>query len=174
MEISLRPATPGDTPALASLFLEVRRSTFTWRDASTFMLEDFEAQTVAEDITLAENEHGELLGFISVWEPESFVHHLFVATAAQGMGVGRRLLASLVPWLPLPHRLKCAEPNTRALAFYRGLGWVETARGESSDGYYRLLEWGPAPGMLADTVVVTANAAALPSSAPLSHRLPVK
>lgn len=166
MEISLRPAMPRDTPALASLFLEVRRSTFTWRDASTFALEDFEAQTVAEDITIAENEHGELLGFVSVWEPESFIHHLFVATSAQGMGVGRRLLASLLPWLPLPHRLKCAEPNASALAFYRKLGWIEIARGESSDGCYRLLEWNRPLGTTNDAVVITANSRALPSPAP--------
>ncbi len=145
MDIRLRPATPRDSAALAHLFLDVRRATFTWRDPSTLALEDFETQTVAETITIAENECGDLLGFVSVWEPESFIHHLFVATSAQGMSVGRRLLASLLPWLPLPHRLKCAEPNAGALAFYRKLGWVEIERGESSDGVYRLLEWNPSP-----------------------------
>lgn len=162
MDIRLRRASPDDTPRLARLFLEVRQATFTWRDTSAYRLDDFESETVAEDILIAENEEGTLLGFISVWVPDSFIHHLFVTTSAQGMGVGRRLLEGLIPWLPLPHRLKCAEPNTRARAFYQKLGWVEIGRGESSDGFYRLLEWPSSSGDAQNRIVISAAVEAHP------------
>lgn len=140
MEIRLRPATADDSAALATLFLDVRRAAFVWRDPCEFNLADFEYQTVAESITIAENEHRELLGFISVWEPDSFIHHLFVAQSFQGQGVGRRLLESLSSWLPPPHRLKCAELNQRARTFYRNQGWMEIGHGMSADGPYVLLQ----------------------------------
>ncbi len=140
MEIRLRQATPEDSAALATLFLEVRRATFVWKNPAEFKLGDFEVQTLAETITIAENERGELLGFVSVWEPDSFVHHLFVAQAFQGRGVGQQLLESLTSWLPLPHRLKCAARNQRAEAFYRSHGWAEIGRGFSSDGPYVMLQ----------------------------------
>lgn len=140
MEIRLRQATPEDSTALATLFLEVRRATFVWKNTSEFKLEDFEAQTLAETITIAENENGDLLGFVSVWEADSFIHHLFVAQSFQGRGIGRRLLESLTSWLPPPHRLKCAVNNPRAESFYRSQGWTEIGRGFSSDGPYVLLQ----------------------------------
>ncbi|MBP7140460.1 MAG: GNAT family N-acetyltransferase [Opitutaceae bacterium] len=150
MEISLRQATPEDGTALATLFLEVRRATFVWKNPTEFTLADFEAQTVAEAITIAENERGELLGFISVWEPDSFIHHLYVAQRFQGQGVGRMLMESLTSWLPLPHRLKYVEDNQRAGRFYRRQGWEEIGRGFSSEGPYLLLQKNPPSATPAD------------------------
>lgn len=145
MEIRLRQATPEDSAALATLFLEVRRATFVWKNSAEFKLGDFEVQTLAETITIAENERGELLGFVSVWEPDSFVHHLFVAQAFQGRGVGRALLEGLASWLSPPLRLKCAAANIRARAFYHSQGWREIERGLSEDGPYVLIQKLPPP-----------------------------
>lgn len=136
----IRPASVSDHPALAELFLQVRREIFTWQDSASFRLDDFAIETEGEVIHLAENEEGRLLGFISVWEPENFVHHLFIAGNSRGTGIGKALLSELGSRDPGPFRLKCVEDNSNALAFYRRLGWTVIGRGESDDRPYLLME----------------------------------
>ena len=80
-----------------------------------------------------------LLGFIAVYAPGAFVHHLYVAPQALGQGIGRALVDSLAGWLPKPWRLKCVVANTAARAFYAHTGWVETERAMGSQGEYVLL-----------------------------------
>ena len=82
--MQVRPAVPADHPALAEIFLQVRRESFTWNDPGSFRLEDFAVETEGEAIYLAQDAAGNIAGFISVWEPENFVHHLFVAEACRG------------------------------------------------------------------------------------------
>jgi ribosomal protein S18 acetylase RimI-like enzyme len=142
----IRPALEADHAALAELFLLARRDSFTWEDAAAFKLEDFAVQTEGEVIHLAEEEEGgELLGFLSVWEPESFVHHLFIAPGHRRRGVGRALLSDLQWRMPGPFRLKCVAANEAALAFYRRLGWVATGHGSADDKVHYVMEWGPLP-----------------------------
>ena len=129
----IRPALDADHPSLAELFLLARRDSFAWENVESFRLEDFAVQTEGELIHLAEDESGNLLGFISVWEPESFVHHLFIANGHRGQGIGRALLSDLQWRLSGPFRLKCVAANVDALAFYRRLGWIATGHG-SVDG----------------------------------------
>ena len=138
--IKVRKAQPEDFVALAHLFLQSRRSAFRWQDAAQFKLEDFYTQTAGEVIFLAENEDGKLLGFISGWEADSFLHHLFISPQHQRAGIGTLLLNSLFSWLPLPYRLKCVAKNESALAFYRKNGFIEIGRGSGDDGEYVLLE----------------------------------
>ncbi|HRE83771.1 MAG TPA: GNAT family N-acetyltransferase [Opitutaceae bacterium] len=137
----IRLATFADQAALSRLFVEVRRATFTWRDPHAFSEADFEEQTLGESVWLAEGASGEILGFISIWEPDAFIHHLYVLPAYQRQGIGRALLNHTRRWLPLPHRLKCLELNSRALRFYRQEGWVEIGQGGSQDDAYRHLEY---------------------------------
>ncbi|MDB6135168.1 MAG: family acetyltransferase [Verrucomicrobiales bacterium] len=94
--IIIRPATPADLPVLAGIFLSSRQHAFPWEDASSFQTGDFDAQREGEVIRLAEDAStGQPLGFISVWTPERFIHHLFVDPDRLGQGVGRRLLDDL-------------------------------------------------------------------------------
>ena len=137
----IRPATPEDHPALAELFLATRRETFYWIHSQT--LEDFAEQTAGEAIHVAEDEGGELLGFISVWVEDQFIHHLFISPQHQRRGVGRALLEDLAARLPGPFTLKCFTANTRALSFYHALGWRDAGCGEVAEGSYLLLEWWP-------------------------------
>ena len=88
---------------------------------------------------------GELAGFVSVYKPESFVHHLFVAPQYQRQGLASSLLSSLHTWLPLPWRLKCIRGNTDALSFYAVAGWKEVGVGENEDGQYLVLEYNQEP-----------------------------
>lgn len=142
----IRPALESDHAALAELFLLARRESFDWEDTSRFRLEDFAVQTEGEAIYLAEDEEsGDLLGFISVWEPECFVHHLFIAQEQRGRGVGRALLSDLQWRMAGPFRLKCVAANEAALAFYRRLGWIATGHGSVNGIHHYVMEWGLLP-----------------------------
>lgn len=141
MSINIRKAQPADTTDLANLFLESRRRAFHWKNPTTFQLADFEKETTGEVVSVAVADDQKVVGFISVWEPDRFVHHLFVDANYQRNEIGRLLLSSLTRWLPRPYRLKCVAANLRACEFYRKNGWQEVGRGNSDDGEYLLLEW---------------------------------
>jgi len=92
--------------------------------------------------TLAEvvccGQEGDALGFVSVYETESFIHHLYVAPNYQGQGVGTALLHSLEAWVPMPWHLKCVERNENTLVFYLPQCCVEESRAQG-------------PGLVANT-----------------------
>ena len=79
-------------------------------------------------------------GFVSVWEQDAFIHHLYVRAGSRHMGIGKQLLDSLRPRLPRPWRLKCVRANDGALAFYLRNGWMEIAAEVGEDGPYAVLE----------------------------------
>jgi len=116
-----------EIPQLARLFLDCRRHTFHWVDPACFQLDDFEAQTKGEQVWVAE-QGGTLCGFIAIWQPDHFVHHLYVSSDWHGQGLGRALLEHGLA--NSPHAsLKVAIRNTAARAFYHRLGWHQS--GES-------------------------------------------
>jgi ribosomal protein S18 acetylase RimI-like enzyme len=139
--ISIRKAEAEDSAALARIFVESRLAAFYWQNPARFRLEDFEKETAGEAVFVAEDGNRKLLGFISVWEPERFVHHLYIAPDQQRRGIGKRLLESLSSWLPLPYQLKCKVRNEAACAFYRKNGWIETSRDTDEQGEYLVLEF---------------------------------
>ena len=90
-------------------------------------VEDFRDATRGEFIFIAVRD-GSLVGFVSVWKPSCFVHHLFVDPVFQGRGVGSALLrhvAMLAGDRPLS--LKCQLENHSALRFYESRGFQPTA-----------------------------------------------
>ena len=75
-----------DIPQLALLFLKSRRHTFHWVDPARFKLEDFEVQTKGEQVWVAE-QGGNICGFIAIWLPDHFVHHLYVSRDWHGQAL---------------------------------------------------------------------------------------
>lgn len=140
MPLTIRLATPDDQDALARIYVESRLAHFHWTSAAGFSLTDFEQDSDGEVVHVACNAGGDIIGFISVWKPESFVHLLFIAYDQERQGVGKALLDHLTTWLPFPHRLKCVEANLPALAFYRSQGWQEVSRGLDGVQPYLVLE----------------------------------
>ncbi len=140
ISLRIRRARSGDTPQLEQLFLETRCHTFYWEDPTKFQLEDYQKQTVGEEVFVAEGEG--IIAFISVWTQDRppFIHHLFVSPDHQRKGVGTKLVHSLATWLPPPYRLKCLAQNLGARIFYKKMGWVGLEEGTSPEGDYILLE----------------------------------
>ncbi|CDH26483.1 conserved hypothetical protein [Xenorhabdus bovienii str. kraussei Becker Underwood] len=56
-----------------------RKVTFTWLNTDNYQLTDFDKDTEGEMIYIAV-ENDKVLGFISVWAQNHFIHHLYVAT----------------------------------------------------------------------------------------------
>ncbi|WDI41799.1 GNAT family N-acetyltransferase [Bremerella sp. P1] len=95
--------------------------------------------TNGERVYVAVSQEGYLVGTLTVWQPEAFIHFLFVDSQYQGQGIGTQLLESLAPWLPFPWKLKCLATNHRALEFYRRRGWKKLETGLDAQGTYFLL-----------------------------------
>jgi ribosomal protein S18 acetylase RimI-like enzyme len=94
----------------------------------------FEENTREERILVAEHNDRGIVGFASIYEPQSFIHNLYVDPASQSEGIGEALLAHAVALAGGRASLKCQTRNPRALAFYRRLGWVEFAAGMGEFG----------------------------------------
>jgi ribosomal protein S18 acetylase RimI-like enzyme len=135
----IRTASALDRAALEALYRRCRRLA-EWLPARERAKADFASDTRDEEIVVAIARDGALDGFVSVWRPQSFVHHLYVRPEARGQGVGAALLAALVGRFPFPWRLKCVCANTRALAFYAKRGWREVDSGVGAQGRHVVLE----------------------------------
>jgi GNAT superfamily N-acetyltransferase len=135
----IRESRDSDLPHLRELFLNERRRTFTEQDLSEFELDDFDKQTQGEYILTA-LVNNIPVGFISIWMPNNFIHHLYVDVKHQGKNLGTELLKAAILKTSFPITLKCLTSNIKAVEFYGKKGFVEKSRGNSSNGTYILFE----------------------------------
>jgi GNAT superfamily N-acetyltransferase len=135
-------ARPEEWPELERIYRETRVARFLWlrpeRIAASTLSHDAEGEVVH-----VAREKGCVLGFVSVWTQDAFVHHLYVDLARHGRGVGSALLDFAASRHPGPLRLKCVEVNCAAREFYQRRGWRVIGRGCSEDGDYLLMESPP-------------------------------
>lgn len=137
----IRFATTADDGSVGELYGRIIREA-AWLPAHARTQTDFANVSQGETVCVGHAPDGRLKGFLSVYESESFVHHLYVAPEFARQGVGTALLSFLRPRLPFPWRLKCVRANTAALAFYSSLGWREVNAGNGEQGPYAVLEFG--------------------------------
>jgi len=137
--LSIKEFRNSDLAALQKIFLEERKRTFTWNDVSEFKLDDFEKQTQGEYILNA-FWNDVPVGFISIWMPNNFIHHLYVDHKYQGQNIGTELLQAAILKTKFPITLKCLEKNTKAVEFYFKKGFTEKEKGYSNNGNYILFE----------------------------------
>lgn len=128
-----------DYPSLRSLFLKERQTTFSWIDPSGFHLKDFDTAIKDEEVLVAIIDTI-VVGFISIWMPDKFIHHLYVNQKHHDKGIGTQLLKAAIDKANFPLILKCLENNTKAVAFYKRKGFIEKERGPSEHGDYILFE----------------------------------
>jgi len=122
---------------LSNIYLESRASTFTWLDTSSFSVLDFKKDTQGELILMAVSNE-KIVGFISVWEPDNFIHHLYVSSERHNQGAGSQLLEAVKSNFG-NLSLKCMAANKAALAFYESKGFVRASQGTDSLGDYYLM-----------------------------------
>ncbi|WP_276381719.1 GNAT family N-acetyltransferase [Flavobacterium sp. H4147] len=137
--MKITEAGKNDLAPLRKLFLEERKRTFSWLDTSEFQLEDFDKQTQGEFVLTAFI-NDIPAGFISIWMPNNFIHHLYVDHKHQGKNIGTELLKAANEKAAFPLTLKCLEQNTKAVEFYLKKGFIEKGKGESPNGTYILFQ----------------------------------
>jgi ribosomal protein S18 acetylase RimI-like enzyme len=138
--LNIREFKEADRPYLQQIFLQVRQGHFTWLDTSTYYLGSFDTATAGEHILVA-HVGNTIAGFISLWLPDNFIHHLYIDNHYQGQGIGTQLLNTARTCLQTPIGLKCLEKNTTAIDFYKHYGFTEKERGESGEGAYIFFEY---------------------------------
>lgn len=135
----IREANVKDYPQLRQIYLDSRRENFHWVNTNEMTLDDFDRDTLEEQILLAE-ENAHILGFASLYVPNRFIHNLFVHPTAIGKGVGNLLLKRAVAELGTPVTLKCVSENQIALNFYKKRGWKAVVEeGEPGAKYWVLI-----------------------------------
>lgn len=135
----IREANLLDYPELRHIYFEARRQSFHWMKLEDITLNDFDQDTVEEQIIVAvENDH--VLGFASLYVPNRFIHNLFVHPDAAGKGIGDQLLKRAITELGTPVTLKCVSENHKALSFYKKRGWKAVVEeGEPGSKYWVLM-----------------------------------
>ncbi len=136
---SIRPATLSDSESIQAIFSEAI-SCAQWLPPESRLKVDFTKASEGETLFVCCNRENEVLGFVSVYEQDAFVHHLYVARHCQRQGVGAALLKFIEAYILKPWHLKCVAQNEMALAFYLSQGWIEEDRAEGPEGPYVLLK----------------------------------
>ena len=134
----IRECIETDYPALRVIYLLSRKETFNWVDPLSFYPDDFDKHTEGEKILVAESQN-KIAGFVSVWMPDNFIHHLYLHPEYTNRGIGKMLLAAAIEIANKPLTLKCLINNRYALKFYKKQGWRHLSDGISEDGAYYLL-----------------------------------
>lgn len=122
-EPTIRPYAPADLEACVAIFDRA------WHAGHPYAprkidAEVFASETEGERTFVAVLVEG-VAGFVSLYPPQGFIHHLYVDPEFQRRGIGQALLAAAVVDVGGRASLKCQLKNRRALAFYRRLGWSD-------------------------------------------------
>lgn len=126
---------------LRDLYLISRKEAFYWLDSTGFKLTDFDNDTLGESVLVAV-EYTKVVGFISIYLEDSFIHCLFVDPSKQGSGIGSLLLEEAKKRLNHQMTLKCLSKNQLGLAFYLKRGWKvldEVTFDNKNDNYLNLI-----------------------------------
>ena len=106
----------------AELYERSGTQAFTWRPVGHFQARDFIAFAQEEEVWLAYTSDA-LVGILSLFKEESFIHCLYVEPEAQGLGIGKALVDFVRKKIGKPLTLKLDVPNRKAIAFYDATGW---------------------------------------------------
>jgi GNAT superfamily N-acetyltransferase len=118
-----------DQAKCQEIYTAVRASTFSWVNSKRFKPSDFGPDTQGEYLLVADHALSGIVGFVGIWMPENFIHHLYVLPQYHRVGIGRALLEASLKNISRPAKLKCQSANKNACQFYRHLGWREGVQG---------------------------------------------
>ena len=139
MNLSVREFMESDREALRDLYVLAHRQARIGALPGAIGPADFDRSIEGERVLVAV--HAEVpIGFASIWEPDSFLHNLFVHPRFQGRGVGKALLAGCEKYFSGVPTLKCSKANTGARRFYESQGWSVRFEAEGPDGTYLLMQ----------------------------------
>lgn len=138
MKIFVRAFEERDRGALRLLYKASRDAAFFWSEEGAHQVTDFDKHTESEIILVAQW-RGEIVGFASIWEPDSFLHNLFVHPSFLRRGVGRALVQRCSEHFHSMPTLKCVKANAGAMLLYQANGWITLREEAGPDGPYVLM-----------------------------------
>ncbi len=137
--MEIRKATEKDLDALRELYKTVSEEEFSWEQ--NLPVTAFDDATKGEVVYVAVVD-GEIIGLLSFWEADYFVHNLLVSGRARGTGAGRALLEHLrEEYSERAMTLKCAMESEASYQFYRHLGWTVLETVDEAKVPYYLMQW---------------------------------
>ena len=119
--ITIRKAKISDIEQLEKLFLLTRIYNFTSRPIDHFQIGDY-ADSVKDDQVWLGERNNIIVGFVSIYLADNFIHNLFVHPNFQQGGIGSMLLKKARSNLQKPMTLKIAIDNLKACSFYEKHG----------------------------------------------------
>lgn len=131
----IRRATDEDHPGLLAMYTAARAAAGCF-EAEELDLEAFRRRIAGEEVHVMQIGDG-MAGFVSLWRSERFIHHLYVAPAFQGQGVGTELLRMCDETYGRPLSLKSVIANHHAQRFYRRRGWRAAECGDGPEGRWQ-------------------------------------
>ncbi|MBI3677336.1 MAG: GNAT family N-acetyltransferase [Proteobacteria bacterium] len=140
LEISIsRATTRAEIDAAAQVYERSRRAAFPWRPEADAQAANF-LRTAEEEEVFVARFGSRIVGMASFYAPENFLHSLYVDPDAQGLGVGRALVAHVRAHATGPLTLKLDAKNDKARGFYRAHGW-QRMHGSDDSGVENGLAW---------------------------------
>ena len=127
-----------DLAEAAALYHRVATATLHWMPPNSFTPAVFMEQARYETIWLAWEE-GRIVGVAALYEPDSFLHSLYVDAGRQGRGIGLALLNTVAAAARDPLSLKVEAQNLQARRFYAREGFSERETGMSDGSEWILL-----------------------------------
>jgi len=134
-EFNIRKYTVDDLPVLADIYNQSRAAEQCFK-SDDVSARQFSVLIESEEIHVAEDKNQTILGFVSVWTAENFIHHLYVLPEYQHRGVGPDLIETCVNRYGLPLSLKSLVANQRACSFYERNHWIALEKANGVDGPY--------------------------------------
>lgn len=125
---------------LREIFFTVRKDTFHWIEPKALKLSDYDEST-KDELLLAAFINNKIVGFVSIWVPDKFIHNLFVLQDFQGKGVGTALINEAAKRVGLPLTLKCVKENTKAFDYYKSHNWKIEKEEMGNEGLYYLMKY---------------------------------
>ena len=128
LAVSIRPArTSAEIEEAAAIYERAGGAAFVWRPQDHFKAADFKRHALEEEVWLAFFGTS-ILGLLSLYHDERFVHSLYVDLEAQHLGIGNALVRHVRAQSGGPLTLKVDAPNEAAIAFYEHTGWKRLHR----------------------------------------------
>jgi ribosomal protein S18 acetylase RimI-like enzyme len=90
----VRPFAEDDRELLDAIYRKCRAEA-TWLPLAARGNSDFARDTAGEKLFVAVGSNNNPVGFLSVWEPDRFIHHMYVRSELRDRGIGKALLRSL-------------------------------------------------------------------------------
>jgi GNAT superfamily N-acetyltransferase len=136
----IREATVADIPRLQVIRAAVRENILS--NPGLVTVPDYELHIVGPGKSWVHEVDGTIVGFASAHPAPASIWALFIDPAHERRGLGRALLTCAVDWLwsypTLDAITLTTSPGTRAEAFYRSAGWLDTGRSRSGEVLFRL------------------------------------